>query len=356
MMHPLFSGQPTGSLPVPHPHDTMVDELSRQMAISQAARRLSRGSTGQRSGNAMRVVKPTSANNSPRSSGMMARRKTLMNDGNAQRRRQQALEQASLFYGIEQQQPAKRSSRPVSWHPNTYGQQLRPQLQQPMYPVSTANLYASQQDMYASYPHLSPMLGSHSCNTSPSSAFSPLSLPYQGVDNVPYLPTDETGLAAPATVPYPSMAAPRLAHDGYSTADDVAAENMSYTNGWDWNTFIMHGFNSTSPPTPEAFPQAQHSQPAMSEEAIPYQALDESEEEGEILVGMGLYDTPDKYEEDPQLNNYRSTVSSLLGSTFRSYEPKGKGLKLEETWEPPKSDEDEEDDDDDEEVEEDEQE
>lgn len=118
-------------------------------------------------------------------------------------------------------------------------------------------------------------------------------------------------------------------------------------NGWDWNTFIMHGFNATTPPTPEAFPQTQLSQPMLSEESLPFEPLEEPEEEGEILVGMGLYDSPDKYEEDPQLNNYRTTVSSLLGSTFRSQEPRGKGLKLEETWEPPKSDDEEDDEDDD---------
>ncbi|KAH7166145.1 hypothetical protein EDB81DRAFT_276721 [Dactylonectria macrodidyma] len=358
MIHSLFSGQPVGSLPVPRPHDTMVDDLSRHMAMSQASRRLSRGSTGQRSGAAMRVVKPTSANNSPRSSGIMARRKTLMNDGNAQRRRQQALEQASLFYGIEQQQqqqqqqPIKRSSRPVSWHPSTYGQQLQPQLQQPIYPMSAANMYADQQDIYTNYPHRSPMLASHSCNTSPSSAFSPLSLPLQGVDNMQYLPTNDASLAHQSAA-YTPMVASRPVQDAYSTPDDASAENMSYTNGWDWNTFIMHGLSSTSPPTPEAFPQAQLSQPAVSEESIPYQVLDESEEEGEILIGMGLYDAPDKYEEDPQLNNYRSTVSSLLGSTFRGFEPKGKGLKLEETWEPPKSNENGSDDEDEEDEEED---
>jgi hypothetical protein len=66
--------------------------------------------------------------------------------------------------------------------------------------------------------------------------------------------------------------------------------------------------------------------------------MEEKEEEGEILVGMGLYDTSEKYEEDPQLNNYRSTVTSLLGSTFRHNEPTGKGLTLEQAWEPPKSD------------------
>lgn len=293
----------------------------------------------------MRVSKPTSANNSPRSSGVMARRKTLMNDGSAQRRRQQVLEQTSLLFGTEhpqlQQQP--RSSRPVSWHPNTHAQ-LQPQMQQPVYPVSTANMYTHQQDVYASYPHLSPMMASHSCNTSPS-AFSPLALPMQNVDNVPYLPTNEDVLAqVPAVY---SIPASQSVQETFPT-DDVAVESLTYTNGWDWNTFIMHGFNSTSPPTPEAFPAAELSQPAVPEESIPYQALEEStEEEGEILVGMGLYDAPEKYEEDPQLNNYRSTVSSLLGSTFRSYEPKGKGLKLEETWEPPKSDDEEEDEDDD---------
>lgn len=112
----------------------------------------------------------------------------------------------------------------------------------------------------------------------------------------------------------------------------------------------MQGFNSTTPPTPDTFSQVQQ-QPAVSEATLPYEPLDEPEDDGEILVGMGLYDTPDKFNEDPQLNNYRSTVSSLLGSSYRPLEPQGKGLKLEETWEPPKAEdeEDEEEEDDDEE-------
>jgi hypothetical protein len=75
------------------------------------------------------------------------------------------------------------------------------------------------------------------------------------------------------------------------------------------------------------------------------------EEEGEILVGMGLYDVPDKYDEDVGLNNYRTTLSSLLGGS-RGQESPGKGLKLEETWEPPESEEEDDDDDDDDEEEE----
>ncbi|KAJ3526099.1 hypothetical protein NM208_g11351 [Fusarium decemcellulare] len=348
MMHPLFGVQPAGSLPVAYPHDTMLDDHTRQMACSQASRRFSRGSNGQRSGGSMRVAKPTSANNSPRSSGVMARRKTLMNDGNSQRRRQQALDQLSLFYETEQQQPPQRSSRPVSWHPSSYGQQPHAQAQQPMYSFTSANMYADQQDVYTNYPHLSPMMTSTSCDTSPL-AFSNLSLPYQATGNMPYYPYQEAGIGQQS--PAASGVDARQLATETSTSNDTSRDSTAYGNGWDWNTFIMHGFNSTTPPTPEALPQAQLSQPAVSED-IPYQALEEPlEEEGEILVGMGLYDTPDKFEEDPQLNNYRSTVSSLLGSTFRGHEPRGKGLKLEETWEPPKSDDDDDDDDDDEEEE-----
>ncbi|KAF4968895.1 hypothetical protein FSARC_3766 [Fusarium sarcochroum] len=350
MMHPLFGVQPAGSLPATYPHDAMFEDHTQQMNCSQASRRFSRGSSGQRSGGAMRVVKPTSANNSPRSSGLMARRKTLMNDGNSQRRQQQIMDQLATFCDAESQQSAQRSSRPVSWHPSSYGQQPQAHLQQPMYALTSSHAYADQQDLYGNYPHYSPMMASTSCGTSPL-AFSDLPLPYQSADNMAYNPYQGTSM--PQHSPAASMAMDARQLVGATSAPADTAHETTYSNGWDWNTFIMHGFSSTTPPTPETLPQTQLSQPAVSED-IHYQALeDPSEEEGEILVGMGLYDAPDKYTEDPQLNNYRSTVSSLLGSSFRSQEPRGKGLKLEETWEPPKSD-DEDGDEDEEEEEEDE--
>ncbi|KAL4726079.1 hypothetical protein ACLX1H_006756 [Fusarium chlamydosporum] len=332
MMHPLFGVQPTGPLPATYPHET--------------SRRLSRGSNGQRTGGgAMRVVKPSSVNNSPRSSSLMARRKTLMNDGNSQRRQQQIMEQLSSFCDMEpqqqQQQSSQRSSRPVSWHPSSYGQVSS---QQPMPALTPSYSPADQQDLYGNYPHYSPMMGSTSCGTSPL-AFSHLSLPYQPADNMAYNPYQGTVMSQHS----PSASS---VLDARSMPATSAPVDTTYNNGWDWNTFIMHGFGSTTPPTPESLPQSHLSQPVVSED-IQYQPLeDASEEEGEILVGMGLYDAPEKFNEDPQLNNYRSTVSSLLGSSFRSHEPSGKGLKLEETWEPPKSD-DEEDEDDEEEEEED---
>lgn len=258
-----------------------------------------------------------------------------MNDDNAQRRRQQALEQASITLGASNAQPSQRSARPLSWHPGSYAQQYQTPVAQSCYPLCTPNMYADQHDVYMNQPHMSPMTASYSCNTSPTS-FSPLSLPFQATDATQYFTTDNAGLSL-----YPSAKYDQVASDFYTTPAP-ATENEGFSEGWDWNAYVMHGSGTTSPPTPEAFPQPQLAQPVVSEEQIPCQALDEPEEEGEILVGMGLYDTPEKVEDDPQLNNYRSTVSSLLGSSFRSYEPRGKGLKLEETWEPPKSDDEDE--------------
>jgi len=63
---------------------------------------------------------------------------------------------------------------------------------------------------------------------------------------------------------------------------------------------------------------------------------------------MGLYDTPEPAKtlsSDPQLDNYRSLMMSHLLGVGRRVEPTGKGLKLEETWNPPPSDDEEEDDD-----------
>ena len=91
-----------------------------------------------------------------------------------------------------------------------------------------------------------------------------------------------------------------------------------------------------APPTPDDIQPVQQPQPLVpAEDSIPYQPLEEpEEEEGEILIGMGLYDAPDKTDTDPELDNYRTSASHLLGTTYR----RGQGLKLEEAWEPPASD------------------
>lgn len=140
----------------------------------------------------------------------------------------------------------------------------------------------------------------------------------------------------------------------FDAANPATSMPSDGTNGpmQEWRSFPEHGFDGTFPPTPENLPQMQVKPAVQSEESTPYESLPEPEDDGEILVGMGLYDNPDKYAADPGLNNYRSTLSSLLGGGAPSIpEPAGKGLKLEETWQPPESEDEDEDEEDDDEKE-----
>lgn len=109
----------------------------------------------------------------------------------------------------------------------------------------------------------------------------------------------------------------------------------------DWSKFATQEFNQvTAPPTPEDFVPLNQSEPTLaSDDFIPYQPLEDDETEGEVLIGMGLYDTPEK-----TMLNLHQNGSSLLGSSFEYPEPTGKGLKLEAAWEPPAMEDDDEDD------------
>jgi hypothetical protein len=322
-----------GLLPMAHGNGVFFEDLSTQMAVSQAARRLSRGSNGQRPGSMMRVSKPNSASNSPRSSMAMNRRKTFIHDGYTCRTQQAVPDYLSAV------STPGRSSRPVSWHPSTHLQPYPAQYQQASYPLSTPNMYAENQDTYSSQPQFSPMMAAYSANTSPASAFSPLPLAYQGVNSNQF--TSNAWDTNTKTTPYYGTQQTLYEQEQFPAFTSAVHDNAITSTTADWNSFIMHGFNSTSPPTPESFLPAHQMEPTVATSSQVFRDNQEPEEEGEILVGMGLYDTPEKHQEDPHLNNYRSTVSSLLGSKFRPAEPQGKGLKLEETWEPPKSDDEE---------------
>lgn len=258
----------------------------------------------------------------------------------AARRRQQMGQTLMPSYTPDAVHSQARSSRPVSWHPSSYPQYqmaMSAPYQQP-YAQDFAAQYpfpsAMDNDMTsAAYqPHFSPV-PAYSCSTSPNSSFSPLSLPYNNFDSTPYLPVEGWNLPPQQVPSYVSTNAgtepfPALTSD-FAPASSAAA----------WASFVSQGFNSTSPPTPENLPQSQQPKPAVSsEESIPYQALDDPEDDGEILVGMGLYDAPEKVDDDPSLSHSRSAFSSLLGTSYRSTEGTGKGLKLEEAWQPPESD------------------
>ncbi|KAI4868320.1 hypothetical protein F4820DRAFT_136694 [Hypoxylon rubiginosum] len=351
MMHSHLGATMAHMPPQNYPSDPTFDELSRQFALSDSTRRIPRGSTGQRASGSMRIVKPSSASNSPQA--MMARRRTMMNDSIIARRRQQAFDQAILqqmqdctSYSTPED-PIKRNARPVSWHPTSHLQQPHMHIPMPQpdfsqYAVPTPMQY--QTDMYSGYQNFPPTPAVYSGHTSPVATMSPLCLPYSACSQpraAPAYITQDTWNHTPQFVPDTLTTCGGSGDlEPFPSFEDQASLN--------WDSFAMHGFNScTAPPTPDEFQPAQQPQPMVpSEESIPYQPLEEPEEEGEIFVGMGLYDPP-KMETDPELDNYRTTTSQLLGSTYR-----GKGWKLEEAWEPPASDdEDGEGDEEDEEVE-----
>ncbi|KAG5917187.1 hypothetical protein E4U53_004229 [Claviceps sorghi] len=340
------------------------DAASVHGVPSQMLPRLAKVSGGQRAGTStMRVSKPSSTNSSPRGPSMLNRRRSMMgNDVWTPQRQQQVLEHVSAR--------PRQTSRPVSWHPSThvqhqhqhqYQQQQRQhqqqdvvlhqpssqhqqylRQQQAVYAAPTPSLYGGEHgELYAGLPQFSPTMTTYSNDTSPCSTFSPL----------PLLPASDQVHHAQTPAWDESIKSDSVYNSGqtWGVTDSDALRDQINTRSLgagdlDWNSFVMQGFNSTMPPTPEAFSHGR--QPPVIPE--PYEPLDEPEEEGEILFGMGLYDAPDKVCQDPQLNHYRSTVSSLLGAA-----PRGKGLKLEETWEPPTktdvdadADEDDEDEDD----------
>ncbi|KAI1365906.1 hypothetical protein F5Y08DRAFT_302492 [Xylaria arbuscula] len=344
MMPSVYGASVAQTTPHTFTNQTIIDEYaSQQPAFPDSSRRISRPANGQWGSGPMRVVKPSSANNSPQS--MMPRRRTLMNDSNMARRRQQALDQAILqhmqersTYYTNPQETVRQNTRPVSWHPSSH-LPTAPQMQMP---ISQLDYHQFAMDMptpyntkeyFAGYQNLPPTPAAYSGHTSPVSGFSPL-LPYESATQPNVLPSYMA--AAPAVSAAPSCFQP-------NGTPDAVCDLLTYQNqtSYDWETYASHGLQScTAPPTPDEFQGAYEPQSMPSEESIPYQPLEEpeaEEDEGEILVGMGLYDQPSKVDTDPELDHYRTTTSRFLDTIYRS----GKGWKLEEAWEPPATDDEE---------------
>ncbi|KAI1111126.1 hypothetical protein F5Y14DRAFT_332028 [Nemania sp. NC0429] len=329
--------------PSPYISHPISDDFSRQqLAFSDSSRRMSRHPHGQRTSGAMRVVKPGSASNSPQT--MMARRRTLMNDGNMARRRQQALDQAireqlqDASHCAHHQDQIKRNSRPVSWHPSSHFLDAQ-QMHAPISQLDLNQLAMAMQtpyyprECYTGYQNLPPTPAAYSGHASPISGYSPTL--------VPYGPATQT-TTMPAYVSDPYMPAPQMVSNVFNPggSPDVMRPFPAYTNptSFDWHTYSPQEFPAClTPPTPNECQGVHLQQSVPPEESIPYQPLEEStseEDGGEILVGMGLYDQPSKADTDPELDYYHTTTSRLLDTTYRS----GKGWKLEEAWEPPASD------------------
>jgi len=270
-----------------------------------------------------------------------------MADG-AYRRRLAMIDQNSVagaFISNDGLQIPTQAARPVSWHPASH---MAPQQHyQPSYPVQQPNINAQYQ-MY----DFSPTPAVYSGYTSPSSTFSPLSAPDNGYEQPQYFQNQQNTYNTNPNYSAPQQPNLCQATQNFAVSSGGNMDPSMYSH-FDWNNFAIHGFekSTTAPPTPENFLPIQHPDPSFpAEESIPYHPLADDEPEGEELIGMGLYDTPEVAKTpslDPHLDNYRSLMmSQLAGSRYQRPESAGKGLKLEETWTPPSEDEDEDEDDD----------
>lgn len=339
--------------------ETLLDDVSKQMAASNLIRRHSRGASGQRGGS-MRIVKTGSAGVSPRSSTLLNRRKTLTTDS-SYRRRPLIFDQNGMAVGVgigqhDKIQAPPLTNRPVSWHASSH---LAPQSS---CSSSTGYLVPKMEcsGVYNNH-ELTSTPPVYSGYASPASTFSPLSQPFTDYRqqafqyaNDPFITNTIDTSDNNYNSYQPLEATQRDQSNNFSTAENMDPTMYSH---FDWDNFAANGFDSaTAPPTPENFLPIQQPDPSFeTEEEIPYHSLEDSEP-GEVLVGMGLYDTPEKSPAfDPPLDEYRALMmSQLLGTPYRKHElpiATGKGLKLEETWNPPPSDDDDEDGDNEEDAE-----
>jgi hypothetical protein len=352
--------------------DSMLNELARQLASN--TRRYSRTSNShQRTGSAMKISKPGSANNSPRSTTIQARRRTLIGGLHTQ---SPALEQPlqqqpspaeTPFESTRARSNTTRAPRPVSWHPSSSQQSL-------FFQDSTSNTMMLPYSAYelealatlSPYPP-TPMV--YSGYASPVESFSPLSLPYSNFSQPMCSPMSQplpTPQQQPQQVqqqpsPYTIPCSANYASGGLLSEAPCLPPPQVADDGLCWDSYVASttSFNRpTAPPTPDDFVcsvvpkeqqhEFQQQQTELAEQSKQEQAPtqqpcqpaihdDEAdeEEEGEILYGMGLYDTPD--------HSKGSVVLSLLGGARDEGDTgKGLGLKLEDAWEPPASDDEEE--------------
>lgn len=289
------------------PYD-MTSNMSTYTASSHAAHRPSLTPNTQ-SGNPYRVGKPRSSHNSPRT---VERRKTTT----GAKLYATLDDHYNMMMGIDPDEdafhfvPEPATSRPVSWHPTTARLDTRRQ----------SSLFPSSHMAAREY-----SVPSRKCDQ--ASDFYSLS--------------SNNSMCAKASPYYSNCTF------GYEAHRDSRDSNSS------WQTQQSQATSSYSTPATEPIPWylqewARRNQDQAvvlqndSAEFLPIQhptgPEDEPEdvrmeESGKELVGMGLYDLPD----------------TSLDWTSPAGEATGKGLKLEETWQPPEVEEEEEEQDDDDE-------
>ncbi|KAL5119927.1 hypothetical protein ACEQ8H_002025 [Pleosporales sp. CAS-2024a] len=263
--------------------------MSGHMHTSHLPRRASRTSAAQPTTRPARVEKPKSHHNSPRA---MERRRTTTTTTTTEPKRYATLDDHyRMMFGVEPEEACEersQSSRPVSWHPSSTQRQPQP---------TSSYFDHHHQNCYPASPCGSTQGSDFYSLSTRNSMFEPSS--HHASRDWQSTPYQTPSHAQSTTTTTPSEPLPWYLHQ-WAQKNQEHARAASHNRSMDFLP-VQH------PPT--------HDDQDM-------------EDGGEKLVALGLYDLP-----EPSLSWEGIGAPST-----------GKGLKLEETWQPPAADDDDDDD------------
>ncbi|KAI9779698.1 MAG: hypothetical protein M1839_007196 [Geoglossum umbratile] len=342
--------------------DSVIDDVSRQLAFSKMIRRQFRDSCspaasyGQRNGMASRVMKPTSAGNSP---SRVDRRRTMFLEPTS-RTRSTLYNHFENMFNLTSSKDGftPETPRPVSWQPTSQQGYWGPSHQihhnslneismDYQFPTGSLDLtYLEEPEAPSSFPYSNPV--------SPLAPIPPSEVPFPlygeqiyGLPDTCYIQQDEV---VHSDVRYPmQVTSDPLPLQATQTLNDGPFDQCLPLDDsqQDWSQFVYGSgaFFPSTPPSQNSLPLQSPLPLAQARADSSLQSNPESHGGTKELVGMGLYDAPDSSTPALEPDDYRNSIISTL--SYLDQDCPGKGLKLEETWKPAESDEDDDDGDDD---------
>jgi len=322
-----------------HEIDDLLRDVSTQMASSRLTRRSSGHSVRTQASlrrKVARVMKTNSAGSSPLSIG---RRKTTTSQS-AARHRSTLDDHYDNMLSRGGQQPNAHSrpqqfKRPISWHPsslapgNTLGQPQASETEGIQFPIQVLRGNKTVANNGLLTPSLYPNV--HAITSTDS--IPPLQASYKMAESRVY--DSYRSILGPTAYPYgPLSFSDPAPHSGLEACRGIA--NLQYSSPvytcQNWSGFPgAAAIDITAPPTPDFLP-IQHPPNALTEPGYGRTAPKKSSRE---LVGMGLYDDP---EDSSTLHSVGKPLQLLprpQALAYSQHQSVGKGLKLEETWQPP---------------------
>ncbi|MCJ1259868.1 hypothetical protein MMC24_007707 [Lignoscripta atroalba] len=312
--------------------DTMLHDVSSRMARAQLARQVSSSSSVNLKRRAARILKTNSAGTSPQH---LQRRRTTASHKTTSHLSELHPSNVAMPQHAVGNVPAlwPTSARPVSWHPSSMAYRSEPPPASNydlsmIYPTTGYQTMAvnglstpmTQPDLNGGMPIDCGFSLDGSSATYQSSASGFMGYPPLNANNTAYFPYNQ--LNSMNLAQYPSVPIPQ---------DYPTKSSLDYSKAW--SDSLSAAPAMTAPPTPDFLPiqYPPETWPTAHNTPVPHLPKKRSKE----LVGMGLYDSPDKGTHSMSGIVGTDTFGFLVETHHGSV---GKGLKLEETWQPPEED------------------